>query len=127
MELRQDPASKKVYLDARSCLYDFDGTPYRRPDEVGDWATLSRASVPCLYDWQEDPGRYGFAPYLVTHIAVYREGDEPVRFVAGGAIVFIRGWIAARKQEGAVVATKPIGLYADRNIARAHPLVTVEW
>jgi len=66
MELRQDPASKKVYLDARSCLYDFDGTPYRRPDEVGDWATLSRASVPCLYDWQEDPGRYGFAAYLVT-------------------------------------------------------------
>jgi hypothetical protein len=127
MKLRESPNSAKVYLDAGHCLYDFDGTPYSRPDEVDGWKPVNTVSVPCLYDWQADPGRYGFAPHLVTHIGVYREGDEPVWFVAGGAVVYIRNWSADRKREGAVVSTMPVGLYTSRQVARSHPLVTVQW
>jgi len=127
MNLRESPESAKVFLDTGYRLYDFDGTPYSRPDAVDGWEPVNTAPVRCLSEWQADPGCYGFAPYLVTQIAVHHEGREPVRFVAGGSAVYIHNWIIDREEEGAVVSTMPIGLYASRQVARSHPLVTVEW
>lgn len=117
MILIANPTTKKVYLtDARrETLYRFDGTPLGGRDCAG-WPTVHTQDVPCLFEWQRDPGLYG------PHYATYRiMVDRENTFTAGGSILFIRSWLEEHAHWGSI----SISIYTDRNAARA--AAEVEW
>jgi hypothetical protein len=128
MKLIENPTSKRVYLDASSTLYAFDGTPIARPADAHTWADVTKPGqdVPHLQAWQLEPGRYG--PHqALAHISVWdKDGQHLASFTAGGNHTYICYWCSARtRYEGSTTTTRWIAIYSDRNAARA--AAEVEW
>ena len=96
-----------VMLDAGETMYAFDGTPYRKPATL-QAVDVTRRDVPCLFDWQRDPGHYG------PHYAIAELTAKGETFVAGGSWLFITAWA---KEHGATISPH-VRIVDDRNHAR---------
>jgi len=121
MDLIKNPQTGKIYLRTGmktpqgETLYSFAGTPISvRGTET--WEQVNTRDVPCLFEWQRDPGHYG------PHYAQARLLDNVAgrHWTAGGSFVYIKTW--AEEHDHTIT---PLALFDDRNLAREH--VDVEW
>jgi len=107
--------NRELYMRDGGTMYRFDGTPFQavEGEVVGE--------VPCLFDWQRDPGSYALA-YALANIADYPHNSN---FMAGGSYLFIHAWV--KEHDG--TAINWARLFDDRNIVRnlAESLGGVAW
>lgn len=123
MKLRENPATREIVADSGMLtLYHFDGTPISRPAGADDWKVVGE--VPCLFDWQRDPGLYG--PHYATYTFSFT--SERDLWVAGGSILYIRNWIEYTTEQLRGIDHIdyfPLAIWADRNTARAN--ADIQW
>lgn len=106
---------RELYMEDGCSMIRFDGTPFQRieGEVVGE--------VPCLFDWQRDPGAYALA-YALANIADHK---NDINYMVGGAYIFIYAWI--KEHDG--TAINWARLFDNRNVVRdmAEALGGVAW
>ena len=119
LELRENPITEEVFLYDPQCniIYSINGTPFGITSyQIADWERVDTREIPCLFDWQREPGRYGDC----NNAKAILTSPDGQSFSAGGSILYVWRW--AEDHGYAVTLCE---CYRDRNAARR--VSEVQW
>ena len=115
LNIIERPATHELYADDGNSLYGFDGAPYARPVNVGEWPVIGQAAS--VAAWIASPGDARTYYGAFTALVIYKDGRKEVCRL-GDNISWLRSWIEDM-QRTATVSVQWIAAYSDRNVARA--------